>query len=129
MFRKIKGEDGMKRIDDFNERRRHLADLSDEELYDRFWELTEKIVGPMVELAKKNTSPAIERSVLLRMGFSSIEADNIVKYGLKWGLLGYGMGHGVLCLAENNHIDYLEAGRLLSIGKGWETVNRVLRGN
>lgn len=119
----------MKRIDDFNERRQHLANLSEEELFNRFWELTEKIVEPLVDIAYKNTSPAIERSVLLRMGFSSIEADNIVKYGLKWGLLGYGMGYAVLCLGENNKIDYKEAGSLLSIGQGWETVNRILRGN
>lgn len=119
----------MKRMDDFNERRQHLASLSDEELFNRFWELTERIVEPMVDIAYKSTSPAIERSVLLRMGFSSIEADNIVKHGLKWGLLGYGMGNAVICLSKYNKVNYEEAGRLLSIGQGWEVANTILRGN
>ena len=33
----------MKRADDFEERRKHIANLSDEELYNRFWE--QKIVN------------------------------------------------------------------------------------
>ena len=37
-------------------------------------QLTGQLVDPLLELAKENTSPAIERSVLLRMGFSSLEA-------------------------------------------------------
>ena len=75
----------MKREDDFEIRRKHLANLSDEELYERFWKLTEEIVNPMVELAYGNTSSSIERSVLLRMGFSSIESQAIVQEGLKAG--------------------------------------------
>ncbi len=64
----------MKRTDNFEERRGHLKNLTDDELKGRFWELAEEIVEPLVDLAKKNTTPSIERSVLLRMGFSSIEA-------------------------------------------------------
>ena len=30
----------MKRADDFAERRKHIANLTDQELYDRFWALT-----------------------------------------------------------------------------------------
>ena len=45
----------MKRADDFETRRKHLANLSDEELYERFWNLTEQIAKPMVELAYNNT--------------------------------------------------------------------------
>ena len=73
----------MKREDDFQLRRQHLKNLSDEELYEKFWSLTEEIVNPLVELAYNHTSPSIERSVLLRMGFSSIEASKIVKKFLK----------------------------------------------
>ncbi len=40
----------MKREDDFEIRRKHLESLSDEELYKRFWKLTEEIVNPMVEI-------------------------------------------------------------------------------
>ena len=34
----------MKRQDDFEQRRKHIANLSDKELYDRFWELTALVV-------------------------------------------------------------------------------------
>ena len=62
------------RGDDFEVRRKALAGLSDEELHRRFWELVDRLVAPLVEEARAHTTPAIERSVLLRMGFSSIEA-------------------------------------------------------
>ena len=58
-----------KRNDDFNERRVHLANLSDEELKNRFWSLASEIVEPMIELGRKNTTPSIERSVLLEWDF------------------------------------------------------------
>ena len=78
----------MKRVDDFEKRREHLKNLTDEQLYEKFWSLTEQIVKPMVDLSYNHTSPAIERSVLLRMGFSSLDAQPIVDYGTKWNLLG-----------------------------------------
>lgn len=118
----------MKREDDFEKRREHLKNLSDEELYNRFWSLTEEIVKPLVDLAYKNTSPSVERSVLLRMGFSSIEAGNIVKEGEKWNLLGKGMGNVVLTYAELRGIPYLQAGEELSDGKGWDMVHVKMRG-
>lgn len=118
----------MKREDDFQIRREHLKNLSDEELYNRFWSLTEQIVRPMLELAEKNTTPSIERSVLLRMGFSSIEAGEIVKEGMKWNLLGKGMGNVVLNYADLKSINYLEAGAQLASGEGWELVNNKMRG-
>ncbi|MFD3156439.1 ornithine aminomutase subunit alpha [Haloimpatiens sp. FM7330] len=106
----------------------HLKNLSDEELYDRFWNLTEQIVKPMVDLAYNHTSPSIERSVLLRMGFSSLEAGEIVKYGSKWNLLGKGIGHVVLEYADMKDIDYLCAGRELSEGKGWQEIGEKMGG-
>ena len=101
----------MKREEDFVKRREHLKNLSDHELYERFWSLTEEIVKPLVELAYNNTSLSIERSVLLRMGFSSIEASNIAKEGETWNLLGKGLGNVVLTYAKMKSIDYMEAGR------------------
>ena len=117
----------MKRIDDFENRREHLNNLTDEELYNRFWELTEQIVKPMVKLAETHTSPSIERSVLLRMGFSSIEAQNMVKEGMKWNLIGKGMGNVVLTYARLRGIDYLKAGEELSEGTGWDKVHGEMR--
>jgi D-ornithine 4,5-aminomutase subunit alpha len=118
----------MKRVDDFEKRREHLRNLSDEELYNLFWKLTEQIVTPLVDLAYTHTTPSIERSVLLRMGFSSIEAGSIVREGLKWNLLGSGMGNVVLTYANLKKISYLEAGNELSLGKGWDKVYSALRG-
>ena len=68
----------MERKDDFKTRRLHLADLSDSEIKERFWSLAEQIVDPLLDLGYKNTSPSIERSILLRMGFSSLEAMAIL---------------------------------------------------
>lgn len=118
----------MKREDDFEKRREHVKNLRDEELYDRFWNLTEQIVKPMVELAYNHTSPAVERSVLLRMGFSSIQAGNLVKEGIKYKLMGKGMGNVVLAYSKLKNISYLEAGEELSRGIGWDAVIRVFRG-
>lgn len=86
----------MQRPDDYQTRRRHLASLADDELRRRFWEVTEKVVEPLVELARTHTSPSVERSVLLRMGFSSLEAQAIVKKAVDLGLLGKGAAHLVL---------------------------------
>ena len=59
------------RLKKYEKRLTELHKLSDEELKNRFWELCNKIVEPMVEYGKNYTSPSIERSVLLRMGIDS----------------------------------------------------------
>ena len=109
----------MHREDDYLKRRKHLAALSDEELNHRFWDLTEKIVVPLVELARTHTSPSIERSVLLRMGFSSLETMEIVTRCEEYGLLGKGAGHIVWKLAKNRGVGIREAGLSL-IGDKYE---------
>lgn len=98
------------RTDNFAEKREQLADLSDEELHDKFWELAEEVVDPLVDLAQDYTSPSIERSVLLRMGFDSLEAKGIVNKIQEKGLLGKGAGHVVLKLAEKEGLEIREAG-------------------
>lgn len=110
----------MKREDDFLKRRKHLADLSDQELYDHFWKLTEQVVDPLLELGKKNTTPSIERSVLLRMGISSLETKPIVEGCMDRGLMGKGAGHVVYKLAKAKNISIKEAGTLLAEGNCWD---------
>ena len=117
-----------KRADDFNERRAHLAHLSDQELYERFWSLASDIVDPLLELGRKNTSPAIERSVLLRMGFSSIEAKAIVDGVIDRGLMGKGAGHVVYKLAKAKNISVREAGVALADGKMWQEAADLFKG-
>jgi D-ornithine 4,5-aminomutase subunit alpha len=112
----------MKRVDDFAQRRQHLKDLTNDQLYERFWSLTEQIVRPIVDLAYTHTSPAIERSVVLRMGFSSLEAKPLIDYGAKWNLLGKGIGNVILTYAKLKNINYLKAGNELSKGIGWDLV-------
>jgi len=104
----------------FRERRKHLAGLSDEELKERFWQLAREIVRPLYDLAYTHTSPSIERSVLLRMGFSSLDSQAIVSSAEKWRLLGKGAGHLVLRYAKIRGLDYLTAGKELAGGKGWD---------
>ncbi len=111
------------REDDFNRRHENLKNLSDKELHQRFWSLAEKIVDPMIHLAKNHTSPAIERSIVLRMGFSSLDAKSIVKQIEDRHLLGHGAGHILIKLAEKLDISYTEAGKKIMEGYPIETLN------
>ena len=101
------------RVDDFSERREHLAKLSDQQLREYFLELSEKLVDPLLDLAYKHTSKSIERSVLLRMGFSSIESKAIVEALSEKNLLSKGAGHCVYLTSKNKGIDIHSAGLLL----------------
>jgi D-ornithine 4,5-aminomutase subunit alpha len=112
----------MKRADDYEIRRQHIKNLSDEELKAKFWELAEKAVEPMLELGKKNTTPSVERSILLRMGFSSLEAKPIVEGVIKKGLMGKGAGNVVWRLSKKLGVSVREAGVGLSEGKYWDVV-------
>lgn len=107
------------RADDFESRRAHLSRLSDADLHARFWELVERIVAPLVEEARTHTTPSIERSVLLRMGFSSLEAQALVDAMGRRGLLGHGAGRLVLELARAKGLGVREAGLRLLEGELW----------
>jgi len=108
------------REDDFAKRRQHLQTLSDEELHARFWSLVNQIVEPLIEEARSHTTPAIERSVLLRMGFSSIEAKALVDRMHERNLLGHGAGRLVLELAKAKGLSVRVAGEALLAGDHWE---------
>ena len=110
----------LERADDFESRRAHLQKLSDDELHAYFWQLVDKIVEPLVEEARTHTTPSIERSVLLRMGFSSIEAKALVESMRTRGVLGHGAGQLVLSLAKQEGIPVREAGGRLLEGRHWE---------
>lgn len=118
----------MKREDDFEKRRQSLADLTEAELEERFWELAGKITGPMLELARTSTTPSIERSVLLRMGFSSTEAAAIVTRTIEHGLMGKGCGHLVYRLAKEKNLEIREAGRMLAQGEGFADLKQNFGG-
>lgn len=117
----------MKREDDFEIRSKHLKQMSDEELDAYFWKLAEKIVDPLIELAYYHTSPSIERSVLLRMGFSSIEAKEIVNKIEEKGLLPKGAGNIVLKVAKRVKKDYLIAGKSIANGEYLEVLDDIAR--
>lgn len=117
----------MKREDDFESRRQHIANLSDQELYQRFWSLTEQVVEPLLELGRKNTTPSIERAVLLRMGVSSLDTKPIVQGCMDRGLMGKGAGHVVYKLAKAKGISVKEAASLLAQGKSWDEAAALFR--
>ena len=98
------------RKDDFQDRRQHLKNMSDQELRTYFLELSDKIVDPLLDLAYKHTSKSIERSILLRMGFSSIEAKAIVDHISEHNLLSKGAGHCVYVVSKNKGLGIHEAG-------------------
>lgn len=114
-----------KRMDDYEVRRAHLKDLTDEQLFERFWDLAGQIVDPLMDLGRKNTTPSVERSILLRMGFSSIEVKPIVDEAVKRNLMGKGCGHIVWRISEEKGISIREAGLALADGKYWEDAERL----
>ena len=118
----------LKREDDFELRREHLKSLSDDELKERFFKLTDMVTDPLIELAKNSTTPSIERSVLLRMGFSSIEAKEIVERIIDAGLMGKGAGNVVLRVSEKLGANYLAVGRDMAEGLHMDLAIEAFRG-
>lgn len=103
----------MRREDDFEKRREHLRHMSQDELGSLFWELAFKVTEPLIELARSHTSPSLERSVLLRMGCSSLEADAVVDGCIQRGVLGWGAGNLLLRLQRTRGLSTRAAARLL----------------
>lgn len=118
----------MKRTDDFETRRQHLRAMSDEELKAYFWQLAQQVVDPMLEYGRTHTSPAVERSVLLRMGFSSLEAKPMVEYAVTNNLIGHGVGNIVYRLAKAENASIRETGLKLSQGQGWDKAAALFEG-
>ncbi|HEY7322843.1 MAG TPA: D-ornithine 4,5-aminomutase subunit OraS [Candidatus Binatia bacterium] len=112
------------RTDDFSSRRGRLRAMADAELHDYFWSLAEKLVAPLIKEARTHTTPSIERSVLLRMGFSSVEAKRLVDQMGERRLLGHGAGRQLLELAKAKKISVREAGTALLAGRYWEELPR-----
>ncbi len=110
------------RPDDFEARRTHLAALDDEELRARFWALADQIVASLVAEARTHTTPAIERSVLLRMGLSSVESKALVERMGEAKLLGHGAGRLLAQLAARRAVTPREAAHALLEGRWWEEV-------
>ena len=112
------------RADDFSSRRARLRAMSDAELHAYFWSLAEKLVAPLIEEARAHTTPSIERSVLLRMGFSSVEVKMLVDRMGERGLLGHGAGRQLFELAKAKKISVRDAGAALLAGRYWEELPR-----
>jgi len=119
----------MTRADEYLAWRTHLADLTEEQLEERFWELVDEIVDPLIELARTHTSPSIERSVLMRMGIDSQTANAVVSVVDKRGLLGHGAGHVVWHCSQVWKVDVRAAAAKLAAGKGWEAVEKKWGGH
>ena len=110
----------MRRTDDFETRRAHLRSMSDEELKAYFWSLAQQVVDPLLEYGRTHTSPSVERSVLLRMGFSSLEAKPIVDFAITNNLIGHGAGNIVYRVAKSENLSIRDAGVKLSQGQLWD---------
>lgn len=93
------------RIARYEQRREELKQMTDEQLKTYFWELCDRLVDPLVDLARTHTSPSIERAVLLRMGVDSLSSLGVVERIYQAGLLGKGAGHVLLKLAEKRGTD------------------------
>ncbi|UOZ06902.1 D-ornithine 4,5-aminomutase subunit OraE [Amycolatopsis sp. WQ 127309] len=96
-----------------------LADLQGqdlEQLRDRFWALARRVVEPLAQYAAEHTTPSIERSVLLRMGFDSTEAGELVDAAVRGGWLGDGVGGVLRKYADDHGMTVREAYRAM-LGK------------
>lgn len=93
------------RKDRFALRQAELAQLSDAQLKERFWQLCNQVVAPIVDLARTHTSPSIERSVLLRMGVDSVSSHGVVDRIFEAGLLPKGAGNVLLKVGEREGKD------------------------
>lgn len=113
------------RKDDYDIRRQKIASMSNEELKQHFWKLSEQIVDPMLDAAKKYTTPSIERSVILRMGFSSLEATPLVNETIARGLISKGVGHLVYRLAKDKKKSIRQAGLEMIDGKHWDYLEEI----
>lgn len=116
------------RPDDLQTRRAQLSDMSDAELKAYFLELADRLVDPLLELAHKNTSKSIERSVLLRMGFSSLEAKDIVDRLNEQNLLRKGAGHCVYVVSKQQKLSLREAGLALAQGDHFDMLEAYFKG-
>ena len=110
----------MKRADDFETRRQHLRAMSDEELKAYFWKLAQQTVDPLLEYGRTHTTPSVERSVLLRMGFSSLEAKPIVEGAIAHNLIGHGAGNIVYRVSRETGLGIRETGLKLAQGELWD---------
>jgi D-ornithine 4,5-aminomutase subunit alpha len=102
--------------------------MDDEQLKAHFWSLAQRVVEPLLKMGQEYTSPSIERSVLLRMGFSSVEVKPIVEGALQRNLLGHGAGNIVYRLAKSGNTGIREAGLALSRGERWEEAAALFGG-
>ncbi|WP_418964379.1 ornithine aminomutase subunit alpha [Cetobacterium sp.] len=118
----------LKRDDDYQQRRESLKRYSDEELKNKFWELANTIVEPLLKIAMENTTPSIERSILLRMGFSSLEVKPLVDGAIERGLIGKGVGHIVYRVSKEKRITIREAGEKLIAGEYWDIALDIFKG-
>lgn len=118
----------MKRADDFESRREHLRSMSDEELKNYFWQLAQQVVDPLLEYGRTHTSPSVERSVLLRMGFSSLEAKPMVDQAIEHDLIGHGVGNVVYRLSKSEGLSIREAGVALAEGRLWDRAVSLFEG-
>ncbi len=98
-------DESQARKERFARRQAELARMSDEQLKERFWQLCNQVVEPIVDLARTHTSPSIERSVLLRMGVDSVSSHGVVDRIFEAGLLSKGAGNVLLRVAERTGKD------------------------
>jgi D-ornithine 4,5-aminomutase subunit alpha len=75
------------------------------------------MVDPLLDLGKEYTSKSIERSILLRMGFSSLEAKKIVDILNEYNMLRKGAGHCVYRVSRDKEMNIREAGNQIGEGK------------
>ncbi|GGU81475.1 D-ornithine 4,5-aminomutase subunit OraE [Lentzea flava] len=99
-----------------------LRSMDLDQLRGLFWSLARRAVEPLAQYAAEHTTPSIERSILLRMGFDSTEAKELVDAAMRGGWLGDGVGGVLREYADRHGITVREAYSTL-LGKEPRSVN------
>ena len=92
------------------------ADLADEHIHKEFWKSGQSSDDSLSDFAHTCTSPHVECSSLVAMGFSDDEAQAIIKGAIKYRIICKGCSHVVLELRRARGIGLREAGLLLAAG-------------
>lgn len=110
----------MKRADDFAERRKHIANLTDQELYDRFWALIRAGGCPAAGAGPQEYHPLGRACRAAADGH--LLSGNPEDCGGLYGhsLMSHGAGHVVYKLSREKNLSIPEAGHLLAQGKYWD---------
>lgn len=118
----------MKRTDDFQERRVHLANLTDDQLEARFWELANKLVDPFLKWVTSTPHPPLNVPFCCAWGFLPSKQKPLLTAAIEHNLIAHGAGNVIYRLAKAQNSEIRPAGLALADGKLWDEAEKLFDG-